>query len=587
MLPEDKQRRRLSEFFDLLRMVRKPLVITLDREPATVHYGNTNQTMEILHVRLQSDESLDDILEKIGFSHTIDDAPPPIVMTRESPAYFECQLPTAGNTRIFGRAYTIHGAPSMLPPAWIASVFGGFHRVQMQIKSVRTDDAIKKIQTRELLYAGTKSRRADMQKKLMDMQNLRRQLELGNTNVFTFTVNGFLFTKSLKELKRKHTLMRRHVASMNVRVTASLGRQLELLQGGGATWLSATDGMSVLYPFASSDMIEAPSGIPLGKNKDSGGPVIYDINQRKNHNVFTAGTTGSGKSFTNKIILKRFLEQRPSTTCIVIDPQGEYIEYADYFGLDALEVRPGERYGLDPFSLFENKIEAVDLLGSATAAPNEIRREWRSMSEEINSVQELHKRSSAAGKKYLADLVKGQIAEVLQGEPRFSDRMIVSLKHTDGQEYEGMLIMLVLAYAWKRVNELPASRWKFVLLDEAWRMTKIEQSVKKIGEMARQGRKKSLIFAVSTQQFSDMDRALDDDSRLTELFDTKIIMQMSQSAARRTGQSLELTDAEVERIAAFRTGNGMIQTSSNSIYLKFEATEDERHKYFNTKAEKE
>jgi len=584
MLPEDKQQRRLAEFYELLRMMQGRSVITLERVPITVTYGDTDNRMEILQVLLDSAEPLDDILEKLGFSYTIDEPHPSVVVTDEGVRDFRCII---NGTKLFGRAYTMYGAPSILPPAWIHNVFTTFHRMQIHIVPVRPDDALRKIENRELLYSGIRTSRADIQKKLKDIRTLKHELELGNTSTFVFTVNGFLYTTNRRELVAKHRTMKRNINAMNVRVTTSYGRQADIVNGAGAQWLGAIHSMSILYPFASSDMLEVPNGISLGRNKDSGGPVIYDINQRKNHNIFTTGTTGSGKSFTNKIILKRFLEKRPSTMCIVIDPQGEYIEHAEYFGLDGIEVRPGKQYGLDPFLLFENSMEAADLLGAAVGAPNEVRREWRSICDSIHSVKELEEQSSDVAKRYLSDLVRGSISRVFLGEPRFSDRMIISLKKTDGQEYEGLLIMLVLAYAWKRVNELPAKRWKFILLDEAWRMTKIEQSIKKIGEMARQGRKRSLIFAVSTQQFSDMDRALEDDSKLTELFDTKIVMQMSQSAARSTGAALELTGKEIERITNFRAGNGMIQTSDNAVYLKFEATRDETQHYFNTKAEKE
>ena len=180
-----------------------------------------------------------------------------------------------------------------------------------------------------------------------------------------------------------------------------------------------------------------------------------------------------------------------------------------------------------------------------------------------------------------------KLEEMFKGETKFSDRMIISLKETDGQEYEGLLILLVLTYAWKRVNNLPSTEWKFILLDEAWKMKQIKRASAKVGEIARQGRKKSLIFALSTQTFSDLDVALDDDSKLTELFDTKIIMQMSQTAARKTGEALDLTEDEIERIENFKAGNGMIQTSDNTIYAKFEATEEERNTIFNTKEKKD
>lgn len=595
ILPEEKQRRKLVDFFDLLRMLQHTATITLERVPITVRMGgagagNQNETeteMEIVKVLLDSTDSLDDTLERLGFSYTIDEAPrPPPRVVSEGVRDFACEL---NGMKVFGRAYSIYGAPTYLLPAWVHSVFRTFHRMQIHISPIRADDALRKMSNRELLYTGVKTGRADIQKKLTDIRTLKRDLELGNTSAFTFIINGFIYAKTREELLELNRDVRRNVASMNVRITPSYGLQRQMVEGNatGASWLGAINSMHVLYPFASADMLEAPNGILLGRNQDTDGPVIYDVNLRKNHNVFTCGTTGSGKSFTNKIILKRFLEGRPSTTCIVIDPQGEYIEHAKYFGLDAIEIEAGKQFGLNPFDMLDTKIEAADLLGSATGAPNEVRREWRSICDSVDTIEGLHDASSDRGKQYLTDLVKGSVSEVFRGKPRFSDRMIISLKRTDGQEYEGLLIMLVLAYAWRRVNELPAKQWKFLLLDEAWRMTKMEQSILKIGEIARQGRKRSLIFAVSTQQFSDMDRALADESRLTELFDTKIVMQLSQSAARAASKAMELTDREMDRIANFRPGNGLLQTSGNSVYLKFEATAEETSNYFNTKAEKE
>ena len=588
ILPEAKQQRRLNEFFELLRMLQGRTVITLGRVPLTVRYGGTDTRMEVLEVQVGTVDPLEDTLERLGFSYTIDEPHLQPRLTAEGVRDFQCVLGGQSGRTVWGRAYTIYGAPSILPPAWLHGVFSTFHRLQVHLTPVRPEDALRKMETRELLYSGVRTSKADIQKKLQDIRTLKQDIELGNTSVFTFVLNGFVFASSRGELLRRHRTVRRNASAMNVRLTTSYGMQRRLVSGqAGASWLGSISSMHILYPFASSDMLEVPNGIPLGRNADTRGPVIYDADQRKNHNIFTAGTTGSGKSFTNKIILKRFLEKRPGTMCIVIDPQGEYVEHAKYFGLDAIEIEPGRRYGLDPFALFGTPVEAADLIGAAVSAPNEVRREWRAICDDAGTLGGLYDKSSPAAKKYLVDLVRGSVSRVFQGEPGFSDRMIISLKKTDGQEYEGLLILLVLSYAWRRVNELPAGRWKFVLLDEAWRMTKIPQSIRKIGEMARQGRKRSLIFAVSTQQFSDMDRALDDESRLTELFDTKIIMQMSQSAARLTADALELTDAETERITNFRAGMGLLQTSDNSIYLKFEATPDETQTYFNTKAEKE
>ncbi|MCJ8307335.1 MAG: hypothetical protein HRU07_09830 [Nitrosopumilus sp.] len=271
----------------------------------------------------------------------------------------------------------------------------------------------------------------------------------------------------------------------------------------------------------------------------------------------------------------------------LLDPFGENVKHADYYGLDVVEIKTGEQFGLDPFNLFKTKIEAADIIGKFTEAPVEIKKEWHSICDDVSSLDELYEKSSPGAKKYLEDLVKGSIAEIFKGDIKFSDRMIISLKHLEDHEYEGLFILLALTYAWKRVNELPANQWKIIFFDEAWRMTKRRNTAYKVGEIARQIRKLSGIFVVATQFFTDLDGSIDDnESKVTELFDTKIVMGMARTAAKNTGNALDLTDDEIERIVNFKPGNGLLQTSTNSIYLKFEGTEDEEKIYFNTKEKK-
>ncbi len=582
VLSEDKQKRKLDDFFSLLRNLDKEIMITLERTPITVNHKGKDTKMDVLQVLLDSIDPLDDILEKIGFSVSIEESHPQIIINNEYSKMFSL----SSMDKNYGRAYTLYKNPSRLPAAWIHTVFSIFDKIRIHISPVLPDSAMKKIDNKELLYVDNTSQKADIQKKIADIRTLKHDLELGNNMIFDVIINGFVFADTKEEILKIHQRIMKNLNSINVRFTTSMGQQQNIINGDGVSWIYDIESTGILYPFSSSDMLEIPNGILLGINKDTGSPVIYDPDNRANHNIFAAGTTGSGKSFTMKIIVMRFLEKRPDIMTVIIDPQGEYLPHAKYFGLDSLEIKPGKQYGLDPFKLFDTAIEAADIIGIVTEAPIEVKKEWRSICDGITNLDELYEKSSEKAKKYLEDLVKGSMSEIFKGDIKFSDRMIISLKHLDGQEYEGLFILLALTYAWKRVNALPSNQWKFLLLDEAWRMTKIAKSAYKIGEIGRQGRKKSLIFAISTQQFTDLDKSLDDESKLTELFDTKIIMGMSKTAAEKTGVALDLTADEIERVKNFKPGNGLLQTGTNSIYIKFEATEDEEKIYFSTTEKK-
>lgn len=80
---------------------------------------------------------------------------------------------------------------------------------------------------------------------------------------------------------------------------------------------------------------------------------------------------------------------------------------------------------------------------------------------------------------------------------------------------------------------------------------------------------------------------MDQQSKITDLFDTKIILGSAPTAAKEIGKALDLQPIEIERIENFNKGEAVLFTSDNTIYLKFEADEQERTVYFNTDAEKE
>jgi len=459
VLSEEKQKRKLDAFFSLLKQLDKEIMITLERTPITVNYKGKNTKMDVLQVLLDSISPLDDILEKIGFSFSVDESHPQIDIIHESSKMFS----TYNMDKNYGRAYTLYKNPSRLPPAWIHSVFEIFDKIRIHISPALPDKAMSKINNKELLYIDNTFQKADIQKKIADIRTLKHDLELGDNTIFDVTINGMVFADTKEEIIEIHQKVIKKLNSINVRMSTSMGQQQNIINGDGVSWIYDIQSTGILYPFSSSDMLEIPNGILLGINKDTDSPVIYDPDNRANHNIFAAGTTGSGKSFTMKIILKRFLEKRPDIMTVIIDPQGEYLPHVKYFGLDTLEIKPGIQYGLDPFKLFDDAIEADDIIGIVTEAPNQVKKEWRSICDGINSLDELYDKSSGNAQSYLEDLVKGSMSEIFKGELKFSDRMIISLKHLDGQEYEGLFILLALTYAWKKINSLPANQWKFLL----------------------------------------------------------------------------------------------------------------------------
>ena len=583
ILSKEKQQRKLGDFFNLLESTDKEILITLTRNPITVHYKNRDTEMEVLEVLLDSEESLDSSLEQIGFNFSRDEIHLPLKSASENISDFVTYV---NDDKFLGKAYTLERMPSMLPDAWIHRLFEAFHQIQITINPISSEKAMKIAKNKKAIYTQLRSQNGKDDKRMDDILKLVDQVEMGLTQLFSFSINGFIFATTPKQLRSLDKKVKKKLSALNTIMIDSYGYQNNIIHGGGISWFGTTESTAIFYPFTSSDMLEIPNGIVLGVNKN-GSPVIYDPKYRKNHNVFTCGAMGSGKSFGEKIMIKRFRVKHPKSMCIVIDPQEEYLPHADYFGLQKVKITPGEQYGLNPFTLFKDASEVIDILAAFTGAPEVIVNEWRSKCQGIKNIKELYKLSSNEGKKYLIDLVEGPVSKLFEGKNKFSDQMIISLKDTENTKTEKLIILLVLTWAWKRINDLPETQWKYLLLEEAWRMTKLPLSGQKIAEIARQGRKRSLIFAVCTQLFSDLDSVMDKQSKITDLFDTKIILQSAPTAAKEIGKALDLQPIEIERIENFNKGEAVLFTSDNTIYFKFEADEKERTIYFNTDAEKE
>lgn len=584
ILSEDKQQKKLNDFFGLLTSIQKELQITLTRTPITIDYKNKKTEMQVLQVLLDSTEPLDNILEKLNIDFSRDEEHYKLTVSSEGISDFTT---IHNDEKIIGKGFTLENMPSSLPDAWIHRIFDSFHRLQIHVTPIKVDKAHKIIKNKKALYNDKTSSNYKDDKRVNDIIQLSKEIELGLTKLYSFTINGFIFAKDYKTIRSLDKLVRNNLSALNTTMIESYGQQENIVNGGGVSWFGSLETTAIFYPFVSADMLETPNGIVLGINKDTDSPVIYDSKYRKNHNIYTCGGMGSGKSFTGKIMLKRFRSLHPKTMCIVIDPQEEYLPHAKYFGLDKIQIEPGNQYGLNPFKLFDNNAEVIDIIAAMTGANVTVAKQWRSICDTVSSIKELHEKSETDGKEYLIDLIQGPISKMFEGKIKFSDRMIISLKKIENQEIEKLLILLVLTWAWKRINELPANQWKYLLLDEAWRLTKLKESSQKLGEITRQGRKRSLIFNVITQNYNDLDSIMSVDSKVVDLFDTKIIMQLGNTAAKSVRKALDLEDADEERIENFHKGEGLIFTSDNTIFIKFEATEKERLDYFNTDEEKD
>ena len=266
---------------------------------------------------------------------------------------------------------------------------------------------------------------------------------------------------------------------------------------------------------------------------------------------------------------------------------GEYYRIAPYLGLDAIQITESKEFGFDPFNMLD-PLDAVDILGEATKAPEKVKKLWRSLlAKNISSITALYEASDDEAKRYLVDLVKGPLSTIMKGESQMTDKMIISMKGTGTEEHTVLLLLMALNKAWKRITELPANKQKILLIDEGWMLFKMHGAEKYIDMIVRMGRKLNVKFIFVSQKVEDLANETGGYGRIIDNIETKVLMLMEDDAAAKAGEILKLSSHEIDQITSFDIGHGIFITKKHRLHVKFEATPEEKEIHFNTAPETE
>lgn len=109
-----------------------------------------------------------------------------------------------------------------------------------------------------------------------------------------------------------------------------------------------TEPVASIFPFVSFDLTSS-NGIMYGVNRHNASLVIFDRFSLENYNSVTIATSGSGKSFANKLEIIRSLMF--GTDVIVIDPEREYEYLAEAVGGRYFNISLSSDHHINPFDL--------------------------------------------------------------------------------------------------------------------------------------------------------------------------------------------------------------------------------------------
>ena len=587
-LPEDKQKQKIGEFLDLLRSLEYPIRITFTRKAVPLMIDGKSDTRQVLQVLIASKEPLTGVFDTLMYEYTMDDVHTRIEFTKERLGSLEYP---DGHVKCM----TLYNVPTQLRWAWVHNIFSMCNQIDVWVDPLEKDQSVNILRRKRSMLMKRAMTDKVAATEYAWAESVDDQMNRDIGKMYRVGMNVMLYGKTLKELRMAVKEFKKHMRITGGQFDATVSRQGSMYYGKWVNYITVDQSfMSILYPFVSAEMIEMPNGVLLGYNMDSNGPAIYDIMRRTNGNVTIIGTTGSGKSFTAKIFVKRLIERvlaedetDEGPAVYIIDPVNEYYKHREYYGLDGMLITGDEELGIDPFKIL-SPTDAAAVLATVTEAEEKdkaVSNEFFKHADKVGSVHELYDVVSDEAKKYLQHLVDGPLSKIMRGDSQLTDRVILSLNNATGKPHEVLILLLVLNKIWKQVVTMPKTRQKIIVVDEGWLLTKMKGAMDYIDQIVRMGRKENVKFVFISQRVEDISQDKGPEGKMIDSMGTKILMKLEEDSAKEAQKLMNLTDEETERLTRFSPGQGLMITEKHRIKVKFEATKDETEVYFNSRPE--
>jgi type IV secretory pathway VirB4 component len=541
----------------------------------------------------------------------------------------------------YARTYYVYGYPRQLYTGWLSGLVNIDEIVDISMyvypveSRVVMENLKKKVTQLEagIQIDAEKGRVRDPGKQaaILDAEEMRDKLQVGEERFFRFGLYFTLFANSLEELDY-----------ISHKVESMLGQQLvyskpassQQEQGLNSTIPQlidqiqvrrnmSTGALSTSFPFTSADLSQ-DNGILYGINMHNSGLVIFDRFSLENGNSVVFAKSGAGKSFTVK--LEALRSMMFGTEVFIIDPENEYQRMAEAVGGAYVRLSLNSSTRINPFDLPKvidneeadnplrtNLITLHGLLrlmmGGAQAqmqGGNQYTMPALAPSEEADLDAALIATYAKAGitndpltqnslpptisdlydtllhmggtgpqlaqrlRKYTTGTFAGIFSQ--QSNIDINNAMVVFNLRDLEDELRPVAMYIVLNYIWNKTKA--DQRRRILVVDEAWQLMRYEDSANFLFSLAKRARKYNLGVTTITQDVEDfmgsrMGRAIVANASM------QFLLKQSPSAVDVLTDVFKLTSEERKRLSQFPVGQGLFFAGQNHVHLQVIASQTE------------
>jgi len=541
------------------------------------------------------------------------------------------------------RTYYVYGYPRQVYTGWLSGMVNldEVIDISMYIYPVESQVVLENLRKKVTqLEAGLqidaekgKVRDPGKQAAVMDAEEIRDKLQVGEERFFRFGLYFTVYSNSLDELE-----------FVSHKVESLLGQQLvyskpatsQQEQGLNSTVPQLTDqlqirrnmstgALSTSFPFTSADLSQ-DTGILYGINMHNSGLVIFDRFTLENSNSVVFAKSGAGKSFAVK--LEALRSMMFGTEIIIIDPENEYQRMCDAVGGAYIRLSLSSSTRINPFDLpqvvdseeADNALRSnlitlhgllrlmmggaqTQLVGGNSAimpalAPSEEADLDAALIETyakagitndplthtgtpptINDLYDTLLHMGGNGpqlaqrlRKYTSGTFAGIFSQ--QSNVNINNPMAVFNIRDLEDELRPVAMYIVLNYIWNKTKT--DQRRRILIIDEAWQLMKYEDSANFIFSVAKRARKYNLGITTISQDVEDfmgsrMGRGIVANASM------QLLLKQSPSAVDVISNVFKLTDEEKKRLSQFPVGQGLFFAGQNHVHIQIVASPTETH----------
>ena len=231
---------------------------------------------------------------------------------------------------------------------------------------------INEIETERIVAAdrGNINRESDLSQKRLEAEELRDEIAAGYNKLYDASIISTLFAYNLEDLDRFTKLLSSEMSKSLVGLKSAWGMQEEAFKSNlplmedkiKKTHTFDRRSMGTVFPFTTSE-VGHPSGVPLGINKQTGVPILFDNfhNSLTNYNMVIFAKSGAGKSVTMKTLISRSAVLM-GVQSLALDAEGEYSIVAESLGGINVVISPTSKTVINIFDI-ETEIVKDEITG--------------------------------------------------------------------------------------------------------------------------------------------------------------------------------------------------------------------------------